>query len=171
MIYSLVKVGLRLRLINLLAVACSFIGALCMCFVGLINTVNAVMSFVTENPTGDKIGDSVTAYVIQAMDAFMIAMVLVVFSTGIFHLFIMELKDKDFQGLRGFERVTSIYGLKKILGQLIIIVLFVHFLKLTFEGNNLEWTILIIPAGALLIATALWLLTLGEDSKTSSKKN
>ena len=78
---------------------------------------------------------------------------------------IMELKEKDFQGLRGFERVSSIRGLKKILGELIVIVLFVHFFRLAIEGDTFDWTILVIPAGALLMAGALRLLRLGDEDK------
>ncbi|MDA0346928.1 MAG: YqhA family protein [Verrucomicrobia bacterium] len=168
-LYRLVKIGLRLRLINILAVACSFVGALCMCIVGLIKTIKAVRVFFLEDLAGEKVAESVTAYVVQAMDAFVIAMVLVVFSTGIFHLFIMELKKEDFKGLRGFERINSIKGLKKILGEMIIIVLFVHFLNLVIENATLEWTILTIPASVLLMAGALKLLNLGDKEKNKPK--
>lgn len=165
-LYSLVRIGLRLRLINLLAVVCSFVGALCMCGAGLIKTVKAVRVFFSDQPLlDDAAAQSVSTYVAQAMDAFLVAMVLVVFSTGIFHLFIMELKEKDFRGLRGFERVSSIHGLKKILGELIVVVLFVHFFRLAIEGDRLDWTLLVIPIGALLMAGALRLLKLGETSK------
>ncbi|MDA1068395.1 MAG: YqhA family protein [Verrucomicrobia bacterium] len=140
-----------------------------MCIVGLIKTIKAVRVFFLEDLAGEKVAESVTAYVVQAMDAFVIAMVLVVFSTGIFHLFIMELKKEDFKGLRGFERINSIKGLKKILGEMIIIVLFVHFLNLVIENATLEWTILTIPASVLLMAGALKLLNLGDKEKNKPK--
>ncbi len=165
-LYSLVKFGLRLRLINLLAVACLFIGALCMSAVGVIKTAKAVMVFFSAKQFMDDAAlHSVSTYIAHAMDAFLVATVLVVFSTGIFHLFIMELKEKDFRGLRGFERVSSIRGLKRILGELLIIVLFVHFFRLAIDGSTFEWTTLVIPAGALLMAIALKLLGLDSDEK------
>ena len=165
-LYSLVRIGLRLRFINLLAVVCSFVGALCMSGAGLIKTVKAVQVFFSEGSLmDDSVTQSVSTYVAQAMDAFLVAMVLVVFSTGIFHLFIMELKEKDFRGLRGFERVSSIHGLKKILGELIVVVLFVHFFRLAIEGERLDWMLLVIPVGALLMAGALRLLRLEEPRK------
>ena len=133
---------------------------------GLIKTVKAVQVFFSEGSLmDDSVTQSVSTYVAQAMDAFLVAMVLVVFSTGIFHLFIMELKEKDFRGLRGFERVSSIHGLKKILGELIVVVLFVHFFRLAIEGERLDWMLLVIPVGALLMAGALRLLRLEEPRK------
>ena len=160
----LVKIGLRLRFINLIAVGCLFVGALCMCAVGLIKTIKAVKVFFSPNTMmEDDAVHSVSTYIAHAMDAFLVATVLVVFSTGIFHLFIMELKAKDFQGLRGFERVSSIRGLKKILGELIVTVLFVHFFGLAIEGKVFEWTLLVIPLGALLMAGAMRLLRLEEE--------
>lgn len=168
-LYPLVRFGLHLRYINLIAVACTFIGALCMCFVGLIKTIRAVFVFLSADYSPGTIADPVTGYVVQAMDAFVFAMVLVVFSTSIFHLFIFELDAKDFKGLRGFRRANSINELKKILSQLIIVLLFVHFLKLTIEGNSLEWEFLIIPAGALLMAIALKLLNFGGSSPASKE--
>lgn len=162
----LVRLGLRLRLINLLAVCCLFVGALCMCVVGVIKTFKAVTVFFSvDSLRGGSAVNAVPPYIAEAMDAFLVATVLVVFSTGIFHLFIMELSDKDFRGLRGFERVSSIRGLKKILGELIVIVLFVHFFRLAIEGDSFEWTVLVIPIGALLMAGALRLLRLDSSEK------
>jgi len=165
-LYSLVKFGLRLRLINLLAVACLFIGALCMSAVGFIKTAKAVMVFFSaERFMDDSALHYVSTYIAHAMDAFLVATVLVVFSTGIFHLFIMELKETDFRGLRGFERVSSIRALKRILGELLVIVLFVHFFRIAIGGTTFEWTTLVIPAGALLMAIALRLLRLDTDER------
>lgn len=171
LLYWLVQIGLRMRFINLLAVGCSFVGALCMCAVGLMKTIKAVMVFVSPDTMFDDAAlNSVSTYVAHAMDAFLVATVLVVFSTGIFHLFIMELKESDFKGLRGFERVSSIRGLKKILGELIVVVLFVHFMRLAIEGTSFDWTILVIPVGALLMAGALRLLKLDDDQEPSTNR-
>lgn len=153
-----VRSGLVLRHLNLIAVGCSFIGALCMCLVGLLKTWLAATTLITGMHESDEMAAQVTSYVVQAMDSFLIAMVLVVFATGIFHLFIKQLDHGMLMRLGGFRLVTSITDLKRIIAELIIIVLFVQFLKLAIDGSQLQWEILVIPAGIVLMAVAMKLL-------------
>ena len=45
-----------------------------------------------------------------------------------------------------------------------MIALFVHFFSIVIEGDDFDWRILVLPAGALLMASALRLLRLESDS-------
>jgi uncharacterized membrane protein YqhA len=156
---KIIRFALELRYINLIAVASSFVGAICMSILAMIKTIFAVKTLIDSiGEYNVKVTSTVTAFVVQAMDASLMSLVLVVFATGIFHLFIRPLDNETLMHLPGFKIMSSIVELKKIIAELIIVVLFVQFLKLALEEGSLDWTILIIPAGILLMATSLRLL-------------
>lgn len=171
MLDKLVRVAVPLRLLNLIAVGCSFVGALCMVAVGLGKTLVACRVLIAETPFGDAAAVGVTAALIQAVDAFLFAMILVIFGAAVFHLFVHRI---DFQmlPLGGFKQIRTISQLKKIVAELIIIILFVQFLKSAMQTAPWEWTLLVLPASILAMAVALRVLNLdpGRDEREAAER-
>lgn len=104
--------------------------------------------------------DMATVYVIKSLDAFLIAFVLLIFSYGIHKLFIQKTSVKKSDTL-DWINISSISQLKKILGEVIIIIIFVKFLELILLNlNTLKWEMLILPVAIVLLALGLKLLDL-----------
>ena len=95
-------------------------------------------------------------YMIQAIDVFLIGLVLMIFTGGIYNLFIRR-PESDASGINSWVKVTSITQLKRILAELVIVILFVKTLEgaLAIEPGDLRWENLVLPLGILMLALAL----------------
>ena len=93
---------------------------------------------------------------IQAIDVFLIGLVLMIFAGGIYNLFIRRL-ESDSAGINNWVKVTSITQLKRILIELVIVILFVKTLEgaLVIEPGGYKWENLVLPLGILMLALAL----------------
>ena len=99
-------------------------------------------------------------YVVQAIDAFLIAMVLLVFSSGVFSLFV---SDKPVAELHSSKRfgISSLGELKRSLAELVVIVLMVKFLEEALvTSDSFDWFTLILPASILALAVAVRVINL-----------
>lgn len=156
------------RLLTLVAVVCSFAGALLMTILGLVNTVEAfhiqLGGVVTDLP-----GEEATiVLLIGALDRFLIGIVLLFFGYGIYTLFIRPDSTPSELGLPRWLHVERIGQLKQTLAEVIIVVLFVLFLRVALEtfvasDPDLSWLdaakFLLLPLAILLLA---WALKLAE---------
>ncbi len=93
------------------------------------------------------------------MDAFLIALVLLIFSFGVYKLFIAEIKTpKNLPGAP-WAQITSIEGLKKVLVEVILVILVVLFLwEVVYLEADASWNVLVLPLSIVLIAAALKLV-------------
>ena len=100
----------------------------------------------------------------QSIDVFLFALVMMIFAYGILYLFIFEDEEKKRSTFPGWLRIKSIFQLKIILGEVIIFILFVHFLEnATSTGYaNLSLEHLILPGAILLLSLSLMVLRQGE---------
>jgi uncharacterized membrane protein YqhA len=93
---------------------------------------------------------------IQAIDVFLIGLVLMIFAGGIYQLFIRRLEPGSSE-VNNWVKVTSISQLKRILVELVIVILFVKTLEgaLVIETGGYKWENLVLPLGILMLALAL----------------
>ncbi|MEE8453999.1 MAG: YqhA family protein [Limibaculum sp.] len=152
------------RLVTLVAVISSFAGSLLMFWLGLVNTWQA---FATQfsNPGGHMPADVMTViHLIGALDRFLIAIVLMFFGYGVYVLFVRPEATPPQLGLPQWLHVESIGQLKQILAEVIIIVLFVLFLRVALEtfvagspGFDLKQALgfLVLPIAIVLLAAGL----------------
>jgi uncharacterized membrane protein YqhA len=93
---------------------------------------------------------------IQAIDIFLIGLVLMIFAGGIYNLFV-HCPESDSAELNSWVKITSIAQLKRILVELVIVILFVRTLEgaLVVEPGAYIWEHLVLPLGILLLALAL----------------
>ena len=112
-----------LRYLSLIAVVFSLLGSALMFLGGAAKSIKAVrIFFLGETLSADPpppahldSGDQALVAVLQSMDAFLIALVLLIFSFGVYKLFIAEITTpKNLPGAP-WAQITSIEGLKKVL--------------------------------------------------------
>ena len=157
------------RYLSWIAVVASAFGAVLMFFWGVVKTIRAYIAFVDRFSTpldeySPAVNESI-ALIVQSIDAFMIGIVFIIFSYGVMTLFIRKIGVPENSALARMQ-ITSIGQLKSLLGEMIIIVLFVKFLEvILLNVNELDLNILVIPVGIVLLALALKFLDLKGDRK------
>jgi uncharacterized membrane protein YqhA len=104
-----------------------------MFWLGLVNTGKAFMTQFGDPGGSLPPGDLTVLQLIGALDRFLIAIVLMFFGYGVYVLFVRPGATPPQLGLPQWLHVESIGQLKQILAEVIIIVLFVLFLRVALE--------------------------------------
>jgi uncharacterized membrane protein YqhA len=155
----------RLRYISLIAVIASGLGSILMFLIGAIKTGWAYLAYfsggIAHQP--DASAKAAISYMIQAVDIFLIGLVLMIFSGGIYNIFIRPI-ESDATGTNTWVKVTSISQLKRILVELVVVILFVKMLEgaLVTDPDAYIWENLVLPLGILMLALALKFMDLGK---------
>ena len=168
-----------MRFFTLVPVVLAFVGCLLMYYTGALemweavqtvivteeaaHTAEEVQSIVEAVPEGETHAASHTSiHVIKAIDAFLLGIVLMIFSYGIYDLFVSKLDPADKPGIRpNWMKFRNISGLKVTLVEVVIIILTITFFELVLESNRFSdpnadvWTFMVIPAGVLFIALGI----------------
>ena len=152
--------------VSIIAVLASMLGSLLMFIIGAVKVGRAydayfLMAIDPDSTPKIKVSLAI-AYLVQAIDAFLIALILMIFGYGIYVLFIADKTAKERGESVGFN-IRSIGELKKILADMIVIILMVNFLEFALTNTTgFDWTALILPGAILLLAGAVRVLKL-ED--------
>ena len=156
------------RYMSFVAVVTSVFGAALMFMLAVLKTVKAYASFLSEPAdllsNQSEVFNKSVALLVQSIDAFMIGMVFMMFAYGVTTLFIkkIELPESD---VFNWVRITSIKHLKVILGEMIVIVLFVKFLEvILLNASDLTFEMLVLPVGIVLLAAALKLMGMAGEN-------
>lgn len=139
-----------------------------MFYTGSLKTIKAIEVYIkpyTQNSTNTHLTkyDFSMIYIIESIDAFLLALVLMIFSYGILRIFILniESKSKKENDIKeeNWINVSSVGQLKMKLIEVIIVMLFVFFLKVILVHiENASWEMLILPFSILVLSTSLYLL-------------
>jgi len=168
------------RFLTLIAVFGSLAGSLLMFFLGIVKVYTAFSDVIRE-PYGDKniaFGASAIIGVIESLDRFLIAIVLLYFGYGVYSLFIHPEEREEQFALPAWLRVRQIGQLKQVVAELIVVILFVLFLRQalqSFSGADaaLTWnaivTLLLLPVSTVLLGLALKLVELHPKSGLPSR--
>lgn len=160
------------RLFTIIAVVASLAGALLMFYLGAENTFTAfTQQFFhrSEVVGGLPRAEATVISLMVALDRFLIGMVLLFFGYGIYGLFVRPGVNSRDLGLPEWLHVDQIGQLKQTLVDVIIVVLFVLFLRValqTFHSGPVEISstviarFLMLPVAILLLAGASRLLAL-----------
>ena len=159
-----------MRYISIVAVICSFIGSALMFLMGAVKTVKALAYYLLDldlgihTAPGSIKSDLTQKLLVQSVDSFLFAMVMMIFSFGVYNLFIKP-TSRPAQHRPFWFNMRSVGHLKNTLAELIIIILFVKFLELVLlDLQNLTWETLILPVGIGCLAVALKLLDLRHET-------
>ena len=162
----------KVRYLVIIAAVSSLIGSALMFFIGVEKTISAYVYYfygravLSEDilPAYLTPGDLATVSLAQAIDVFLFALVMLIFGYGIWYLFLIEEVDKERLSFPGWLQIKSIFQLKMILGEVIVFILFVHFLETATKTGyaNLTPESLILPVVILLLSVSLMVLRQGE---------
>jgi uncharacterized membrane protein YqhA len=173
---GLLELFFSLRGLMLIASFGAILGALLMFWSGGIHLLHAYetlihVSFGPENAAvqsaatpGGKSGGGdeaqVVVYVLEAVDAFLFALVLMIFAYGIALGFVFHHVPERYRDfLPSWMLVEGVGQLKRTLAEVVIVVLIVIFARIVIESRgNLSWTMLVLPASILLLSLALKML-------------
>ena len=146
----------ELRYLLLVPVLVSFIGSFVMFFMGTYNTYNAVTAIVIRGDFGQT---AVILPIIKALDAFLIGIILVIFSFGIYDFFISVLEPADHAGVRpDWFKFESTGELKNKLIEVVLVILSIKFFEqIVGNTDQLDDPVLylVIPVGAAILAVSL----------------
>jgi uncharacterized membrane protein YqhA len=156
----------RFSYISMIAVLASAAGAVLLFIIGAVKVVKAWIVFVPagfSNAGGKSFeANAAIAYIAQGIDAFLIALVLMVFASGIFNIAIVRGAPDESSGTPMFK-IHTLGQLKAMLAELVIVILFVKFLEVSLNnGGEMSWAALVLPGGTLLLAASLKLLDLNK---------
>lgn len=114
-------------------------------------------------------GTAAMINVIESLDRFLIAIVLLYFAYGVYSLFIHPEEHETELALPAWLRVVQIGQLKQVVAEVIIVVLLVLFLRVALEAfqgprTQMSWqqmaTLVLLPVCTALLALALRLVQL-----------
>jgi uncharacterized membrane protein YqhA len=155
---TLLSFLLGLRAIMLIGSAGAMVGALLMFLQGGLYLYEAWHTLMTPGEVAER---QVTVPVLEAVDAFLFGIVLVIFAYGIAIGFVFTLPETVGRSLPNWMKIEGVSQLKGILSEVVIVVLIVIFARVVVEANgHLQWSMLVLPASIFLIAVALRMIEL-----------
>ncbi|SDD45554.1 YqhA family protein [Ruegeria marina] len=153
------------RYLTVTAVFGSLAGSVLMFFLGVYNIYLAFLGgFHFPFEEGESFGAQAVIRVIEALDRFLIAIVLLYFAYGVYTLFIHPEKPDSDLALPEWLKVRQIGQLKQVVAEVIIVILMVLFLRLSLQVFHKQTTILepkqiatlmVLPVSVLFLALAL----------------
>ena len=139
-----------------------FAAGICITFLGIYDFVH-VFTFLFEHK-GDMLIKMIAVGLLQAVDLFLVAIVMFVFALGLLVLF--DDKDEIPLKLPEWLKVKNFMQLKVVLWEAILTTLVVSYLaglvQAKMNGEIINTTSLILPGGILLISLSLFFLKKGE---------
>jgi uncharacterized membrane protein YqhA len=145
-----------LRFITFLAVLGSMFASIALFISSSIQIYKGLRMFLTTNIELEEL----VGKFVGAIDGYLFAMILVIFSMGIYELFInkMDPVDKQLDSRPSWLKINSIDDLKSSLGKVILMILIVSFFEhsLDVEYGGIK-DLLFLGVGILLISVALYL--------------
>lgn len=146
----------KFRYVLLLPVLISFIGSIIMFLLGGYDTYKAIYALIIKGQTASE---SVVLPLVKALDAFLIGVILIIFSFGIYDFFISKLDPAEHAGIRpDWFKFDSTGELKTKLIELVLVILAIQFFErmiANVDEFNEPVMYLIIPTGAAILAVSL----------------
>lgn len=166
------------RFLTLLAVIGSLVSAVVLFVYGTINVYLSFSRFLNNHVSGSHLEQGqLLAGFVSSVDVYLFAMVLIIFSMGIYELFIskMDPVETKLDTRPSWLRITSIDDLKSSLGKVILMVLIVsvfeHSLSVDYQQSV---DLLYASVAVVLVALALYVTHLSghkdEPKGTDNKE-
>jgi uncharacterized membrane protein YqhA len=154
----------NMRFATLLAVLGSLASAVVMFIKGTLQIVNALYIFFGQvrsfSPGHEEGPDSLVAHLVASVDNYLFATVLLIFSMGLYELFISKIDpaSRKADSPPNWLKVDSLDDLKASLGKVILMILIVSFFEHSL-GVKYEtaFDLLHLGVGIVLISGALYL--------------
>ncbi|MDR2050294.1 MAG: YqhA family protein [Deltaproteobacteria bacterium] len=157
------------RIIALVAVLGSLVASFVMFIKGTLQILNGIFSFyeyaVNFHPGATHGPDTLVAIFVSSVDNYLFATVLLIFSMGLYELFISKIDpaSRSPESRPNWLRVESLDDLKASLGKVILMILIVSFFEQSLSiiySSSLD--LLYLGIGILLVGGALYVTHLGH---------
>ena len=156
----------RSRFIVLLAVVASLVSAVILFLLATVDVANLAVEtfhYATSAPHGveeyDEFHSTVVGHVISAVDDFLLATVLLIFSLGLYELFIskIDVAQEDARHSSKILLIQTLDDLKDRLAKVVLMILIVTFFKNVIHTTfDHPLGILYLGVGILFVALALY---------------
>jgi len=154
------------RLFTLMAVIFSLLGAIILFIVASLDVWNVmimIFDMVFHHAHPENLHEDVVADIIGAIDLYLIAIVLLIFSFGVYELFISKIDAAEKEGGSKVLQIHSLDQLKDKIAKVIVMVLVVNFFQRVLHTDyNGALEMLYFSASILLLAVALYFLHKGD---------
>lgn len=161
----------RTKYLAAIAVLGSLISALALFVKSSIVVYEGLVTFFSD--TNGKIQD-LTQIFVESIDAYLFALVLIIFGIGVYELFISKVDptEQNLASRPSWLRVHNIDSLKSSLGSVILMVLIVSVFEYSLKADfRTAQDILYLAIGVVLVALSLYLTHLSHKTeKTEEKK-
>jgi uncharacterized membrane protein YqhA len=152
----MLRLALWLRFVTLIASVGAALGAMLMFWEGSAKLAGGIAHVLLPDQTAAK---SIVASVMEATDAYLFGLVLLIFAYAIMFGFALNLSHTAWAKLPSWMRVDGINELKRTLIEVILVYLVVDFATDVAEAEaSASWEMLVKPMAILLIAGALRLI-------------
>lgn len=161
------------RYLVLLAVVSSLLASLILFLIGTFDIVKLIIDLVNAGrgtgPAVDLHG-AVLGTIVGSIDIFLIAVVSLIFSFGLYELFISHIDAADTTESSNILDIGSLDVLKDKIGQVIIMALVVRFFQfvLSLKMENIS-QMMLFAASVGILSLALFLMHLGKKISHDSK--
>lgn len=152
---------LSIRYIILVAVGILFLNSLFFVVGGTIFSVRGYIEF-TKNGFIPNESYNPALYLLKGLDAFMLAIIFMIFGLGIARLFIFNEVSAD--QIPNWLRFHEMKGLKVLLWETILVTLVIYCLQVLLTHKELSLDLLILPGAILLLAVALFFVRWKEQN-------
>ena len=157
----------RSRLISILAVIFGMVGSVALFFVAsydIVMITKKTFLFFFSDYHPDNFHELLIGKIIGAVDLYLIAVVLLIFSFGIYELFVSEIDDAEKSEVGNkILSINSLDELKDKLGKVVIMVLIVGFFKRVINMNfETPMQMLYLSGSILMLALALYFMHKGS---------
>ena len=157
------------RLIVIFAVIISLISSVAMFFMATVDAVYMI-SHLAEYPSLEgearfALRSETITHVVELIDGYLLATVLLIFALGLYELFISKIdKAEKAENASKVLLINSLDDLKARLAKVILMILIVKFFEYALEMKfSTPVDLLAFAAGIALIGLALYLSHLGEE--------
>jgi uncharacterized membrane protein YqhA len=150
----MIRLLLQLRWLAVAIALFSALNAVAMVVVGVVRAVSAYVVIFEGTPWTDEHRPGVM--LAESIDAFLIAMVFVVFSIGTTTLFLVR-NERALESVPAWMRVHDLAELKFLVWEAILAALVVASVAEVGVVGERSWTMLVLPVATLILAAGLYL--------------
>jgi uncharacterized membrane protein YqhA len=152
---------LTIRYIILVAVGILFLNSIFFIVGGTIFSFRGYIEFIQNGFVPSETYNPVL-YILKGLDAFMLAIIFIIFGLGIARLFLFNNASED--QIPSWLRFHDMKGLKVLLWETILVTLVIYCLQVLLTHKELSLDLLILPGAILLLAIALFFVRWKEQN-------
>lgn len=152
------------RFVVIIAVLASLLAAFAMFYMATVDTyfmLTHLGDYVSSELVGEARGDfraATITHVVEIIDGYLLATVLLIFSLGLYELFISKIDQAEASETQNVLAVSSLDDLKTRLGRVILMILIVNFFEHAISMEfHAPLDLLILAGGIALIGVTLYL--------------